>query len=488
MIVSYKIMKQGIILITAFLSGILLLSTPSCQNGHDRKNKQKQTTLTDTATFQPGVIYDSVSCLRYPGESYALCLPKVYNATKKFPVIFFFDAQARGWLPVRRYQPLADSFGFMLVASNNSKNGLSATARNHIIYHFMQDVEQRFSVDPDRIYTGGFSGGARIAAGIGLSNKDIAGVIGCAAGFPQLDHVTNNRLAYVGIIGNKDFNYLEMKELNRQLEAAHWNHCLLVFDGHHQWPPWQTMKDAFYFMQTEAMRRQLIPVEKHLIARLRTDFDQKRRLAIQNNKPLLQLQTDRQLVAFLNGLAPMDIYEKEIRELLQNPVLKKQQQQQIFLKKEEQRWQQIYSKALGTRDVGWWENALGNLSHMGKRANPPDKKQMVRRLYNYLSLMAYLYADGSLKNNQVAVAGKYLMIYEKVDPTNPEVYFLKALRYAMEGKTDAILPSLQKAADNGFKDIKRLEDNSYFSGLRQTRIFRKILLQVKENKKAAEEG
>ena len=80
-----------------------------------------------------------------------------------------------------------------------------------------------------------------------------------------------------------------------------------------------------------------------------------------------------------------------------------------------------------------------------------------------------------------------LMVYKKSDPTNPEVYFLKALYYAMEGETNAILPALQKAADNGFKDVKRLENNAYFSGFRQTPIFRKILLRVKENKKTAEE-
>ena len=100
--------------------------------------------------------------------------------------------------------------------------------------------------------------------------------------------------------------------------------------------------------------------------------------------------------------------------------------------------------------------------------------------------MTYLYADGSLKNDQTAAAGKFLMIYEKVDPTNPEVYFLKAQLYAMTGNRKAIIPSLQKAADNGFKDTKRMEKNARFSGLHQTDSFRKILLQVEENKKAAE--
>ena len=480
-------MKQKLIIISTLLSGLMLFSFTSCQNSHARKDKKKQNTMADTATFHPGIIYDSVNCFRYPGESYALYLPKNYIATKKFPVVFFFDAHARGWLPVKRYKPLADSFNFILVASNESKNGQAAQKRNQIIYHFMQDVEQRFSIDPERIYTGGFSGGARVAAGIGLSNKNIAGVIGCAAGFPKLNRIVNTRLAYVGIVGNTDFNFLEMKQLYSELEAAHWRHSLLIFNGHHQWPPVETMKRAFDFLQTDAMRRQLIPVDKYLITRLKADFKERRKQASKNDNPLLQRQIDYQGVAFLKGLTPVGNYEKEIQRLLLNPRLKKQQQQEVFLKKEEQRWQQIYARAFESKDAGWWKNTLDHLSGMQKRAKTPAEKQMTRRLFNYLSLMSYLYADGSLNNNQTAAAGKYLMVYKKSDPTNPEVYFLKALYYAMEGETNAILPALQKAADNGFKDVKRLEDNAYFSGFRQTPIFRKILLRVKENKKTAEE-
>jgi len=480
-------MKQKLTFISAIFSGILVFSIISCQNPLVRKSKKEQTTLADTAIFNPGVVYDSINGLLNPEASYALYLPKDYIATKKFPVIFFFDAHARGWLPVKKYKSLADSFGFILAASNVSKNDQSAQRRNQIIYHFMQDVEQRFSVDPGRIYTGGFSGGARIAAGIGLSNPDIAGVIGCAAGFPKLNHIANTRLAYVGVVGNKDFNFLEMQQLNSELEAAHWHHSLLIFDGHHQWPPLYTMRKAFDFLQTDAIRRQIIPMDKRLVSHLKAGFEQERKQAEQDNNPLLQWQTDRQLVAFLKGLTPVETYEKEMRELLQNPKLKQQQQQQLILKKKEQRWQQIYVHAFENRDAGWWRKALGNLSGMEKRAKTPVKKQMTKRLFNYLSLMAYLYADGSLKKDQIAAAGKYLMIYEKVDPTNPEVYFLKASRYAMKGETKAILPNLQKAAYHGFKDVKRMENSSYFSGLRQTRAFGKILLQIKENKKEAED-
>ena len=47
------------------------------------------------------------------------------------------------------------------------------------------DVGRRFSIDPQRVYLAGMSGGARVATGIALANTLIAGVIASSAGFPD---------------------------------------------------------------------------------------------------------------------------------------------------------------------------------------------------------------------------------------------------------------------------------------------------------------
>ena len=453
----------------------------SCHEGK-KQEKQQEAAVTQPFGFKPGTVYDSVACQKHPGETYALVLPAKFDPGKRFPVIFFFDAQARGALPVKRYQSLADRFGFILAASNQSKNGLAAPERNRIIYHFMADVEKRFPLDARRIYTGGFSGGARIAAGIGLSNPGIAGTLGCAAGFPPVKQVLNNQLAYVGMVGNTDFNFLEMQQLDRELEKAHWHHCLLVFDGHHQWPPLQTMKMAFYFLQADAMRRHLIPRDENIPVTLKKIFDGKRREARHNKNLLLQWQTDKQAIAFLEGLTDVSLYRKEAQDLLKNPRLQSQRELQAKLKKEEQERQQALSRALQTETTAWWQKSLQELAAEKASAGTPAKKQMVQRLYNYLSLMAYLYADGSLKNHQTEAARKYLMIYRFVDPGNPEAWFLQARLFAMTGqKPGKILMALQTAADKGFYDLKRLNADPLFVPLYSHPLFRKIQQQVKKN-------
>lgn len=44
----------------------------------------------------------------------------------------------------------------------------------------------------------------------------------------------------------------------------------------------------------------------------------------------------------------------------------------------------------------------------------------------YLNLVSYMCASRTLENNHFKEAEKYLTNYEKADPENPEVYFLKA--------------------------------------------------------------
>ncbi len=355
-------MKSMRVFFPVVFAGLFFLGcAASCNTAKKKESKQEENSFSAFG-FKAGKTYDSVRCAGHPGETYALYLPREFEPGKRFPVIFFFDAQARGNLPVNRYRPLADSFGFILAASNNSKNGLSAKERNRFIYNFMADVEKRFPLDPQRIYTGGFSGGARIASGIGLSNPGIAGTIGCAAGFPQLRRIANKKLAYVGVVGNTDFNYLEMKQLAKELDAAHWRHCLLIFDGHHQWPPLQTMKTAFSFLQTDAMRHHLIPAKGPAIRSLKRNFDRERTEARHNNNLLLLWQTDKQAIAFLNGLTDVSLYQKEMGKLLKGPLLQRQQNRQAALDKEEMEQQQRYARALQTETTAWWEKALQNLA------------------------------------------------------------------------------------------------------------------------------
>jgi hypothetical protein len=86
---------------------------------------------------------------------------------------------------------------------------------------------------------------------------------------------------------------------------------------------------------------------------------------------------------------------------------------------------------------------------------------MNRRLINYLSMICYIFTDQALAAGKTELADKYLILYEKTDPENPDVYFFRAKRFAMLSKDREALLSLQKAVDKGFKDVTRLNDKAF---------------------------
>ena len=120
----------------------------------------------------------------------------------------------------------------------------------------MRTQSARYSVDNRRLYATGMSGGARIACDMGYDiQTKIAGVIGCAAGFPT-DRVPSKDtpFAYFAAIGNLDFNYYEIRSLRPKLEESGIPFQIRVFDGEHRWPNAEIATEALEWMEVRAMK------------------------------------------------------------------------------------------------------------------------------------------------------------------------------------------------------------------------------------------
>ena len=197
-----------------------------------------------------GVPIGRVACADDPSQTYALYLPAAYSPERQWGVIFAFHPAARGPLMVEKFRAAAEQYGYIVAASNNSRNGphaVSAAAAQAMT----ADIGRRFAVDPQRVYLAGMSGGARVATGIALANPLIAGVIASSAGFPDSQPRTSVTFAVFATAGTEDFNYMEMRQLDRRLASPHF---LAVFRGGHTLPPDEVAFDAIEWMELQAMR------------------------------------------------------------------------------------------------------------------------------------------------------------------------------------------------------------------------------------------
>src|SRR5205085_1091253 len=90
-----------------------------------------------------------------------------YSPDRRWPILYAFDPFARGKTAVEVYKLAAEKYGYIVAASNNSKNGPVAEqlAAAQAVW---LDTHRRFAIDKDRVYTTGLSGGARVATSFAL--------------------------------------------------------------------------------------------------------------------------------------------------------------------------------------------------------------------------------------------------------------------------------------------------------------------------------
>jgi dienelactone hydrolase len=216
--------------------------------------------------FKPGEIRDPIVCRESPGQSYALYLPSDYSPDRTWPVLYALDPGARGRLPLEHFRDAAEKYHYLIVGSNNARNGPWEPIINAVVAVW-NDTQARLSIDRKRIYATGFSGGSRAAALFSkMIRSPVAGIIGCGAGLPPGIKPEDIQPAfYFGLVGREDFNHLEMMNLNTQFEEAGTPHRVLVFEGSHDWPSPEVCTRALAWMEFAAMTRGLRPPDQEMI-------------------------------------------------------------------------------------------------------------------------------------------------------------------------------------------------------------------------------
>ena len=219
-----------------------------------------------------GIVVDSVLCKANPEFSYAVFLPTQYNENKLWPIIYVFDPSANGKIEANLYHETAEKYGYIVVCSNNSKNGPWEDCEIAVKYT-MEDAEVRFSIDRNRVYTSGFSGGARLASFIALSTQKIAGVIGFCAGFPPKEKYYTSQIKgfdYIGLIGKRDWNYFELLELEKTLQKNKLNARLITSELNHELPSKESILEAIEWMEFNAMKKDLCIKNDTFIVKFKT--------------------------------------------------------------------------------------------------------------------------------------------------------------------------------------------------------------------------
>jgi dienelactone hydrolase len=439
--------------------------------------------------FPTGEVIPSVTAAQAPDQTYALYLPSQYTPERRWPIIIAFDPAARGRLPVERFREAAEEYGYIVVGSNNSRNGplepIYAAAEA-----MWDDSQRRFSVDPARIYMTGFSGGSRAAWRLATETKAVAGVIGCGAGpFPEMDPTGSLPFAYCGVIGRLDMNFLEMRDLDVALGKLGLAHRLLIFEGGHEWPPARSLVEAVEWMELQAMRSGRAPKRDQFVESLVERESSRARDLESAGRPLDAYEAYERLARDLEGLVPAEAVREQadrlgsseaVRKALESRArLERQQESRLNLLRE--RFWKIRNRPFDPKnemnELRWWRSETRPVLAVLDRPadHDPDELLTARRVYDYLWRTSMEHAAVHFRSRDYGKVALVIEIGLLVRPGDPTALYNLACARAQTGRTRKALDALEAAVAAGFGNLAHIGQDTDLDPIRDEPRFEKIV-------------
>jgi dienelactone hydrolase len=442
---------------------------------------------TETA-LPSGKVIEKIVARSDDTQSYAAYLPANYTPQKKWATIFCFDPAARGKFAVERFQAAAEKYGFIVVCSNNSRNGLEAKEIQKILAIFSQDANARFSVDEKRTYAAGFSGGARLAVALAVACRTcVAGVIAAGAGFPSGAQPSSQlSFAYFGAVGFDDFNFGEMRELENKFNELQANYRFETFDGGHEWMNQKVAGDALAWLNLQAMKAGTLVENENFIEE---QFIARRAEAEQLFAAKQFADAYRSYASIVRDFEKWrDVSSLKIKaEQLKNS---REMKKEIEAEAETFRRQNqiageivsLWTKKTDGETLNPQQEARGKLSDWRKKSESStdsSERRLARRLLFGLFARAVETGNFQLQEKNYPLAAAQFEFARAVDPKNPGAAYQLARIYAFNKQKKAALETLEEAVKLGFKNIERIKSDEAFANVAQEPRFQKLVSGTK---------
>jgi dienelactone hydrolase len=407
-----------------------------------------------TGTSDTTVTISKIQCLSDTTQTYAVALPSDFNSSKRYPVVFVFDPHGDGHLAVKTFQTGATEFGYIIAGSNVIRNGYDRI--EYALQALTHDVTNRYPVDDKRMYAAGFSGGGRVAQLFSQLNPNIRAVVSAGAGYSLAQNGDlSNKPSILFIVGNEDFNYLEIMNAGNALSASGIHYYVLEYPGKHAWPGRDIIHEALQWFEFDACRKDPALKQESAINRYKTSVQQQETLMEKNHDLSGAILTLEKGIAFLSGLTRTHELLKKLETLKKSPGYQQVQKQKQDALALEMRLQQGYTNAFTEKDTLWWQHEIHVLDERITFSDNTHLQHVYKRIKNFISIAAFSYCNRALSHNELSGAEKYVAIYQIVDPGNPDVYYFKALLFARKGKDKTAIQCYKKAVVLGFNDLKK---------------------------------
>ena len=466
---------------------VLIGSAASAQNQSNAASKP----------LPAGQVIDSVLCVADPSQAYALYLPSHYSAGKVWPIIYTFDPGARGKNPVESYKDTAERYGYIIAASNNSRN-FGTEPLSRIVQAMWDDTHLRLSIDARRIYTMGFSGGARVATTLAMrcDKCAVAGVIALGAAYPDSSPPSDqDHFAYFAIIGDKDFNWAEIMELRRKKEQLNAPFRLTVFEGIHQWAPAAVFGEAIEWLQLKAMQSGTAPSDPAFIEQMFARTQKEAENALQHKDAIAEFEAYRSLASDFSGWKDVSQFQAKLAALKSSAELKQAfKKQQEAIDKERALTQDLLSKLGQAAETNLdaqqalasaVSDGMATLKHQSEHEKNEEMRLVYVRAFNDVWVEGIETGEAELNvKKRYGIAEFYFRLMSNVTPDQAWPVLLLAETSALRGDKKRALKELREAVKRGIRHPESVEEDANLQSLRSEPEFQQMVAEVKAKRES----
>jgi hypothetical protein len=391
------------------------------------------------------------SCKMDSKNTYEVYIPPRVNSTEKFPLLVIIDAHGSGKFALDKFKLAAKQYPTVLIASNLIKNGFEGS--QGAIRTLIEDVRQKYPIG-ETVFMTGFSGGARMALGYGLSFK-LNGLILCGA-LANADQIKQLHCPVISVSGMDDFNFMETAQYLFQEQLTPANLKIELTSANHNWPDSLTLANELGFLSLSCQP-------------LNISSQTQSQLKLYSQKQLIRINSLKQRKDFLRAallarnMSSTEPFNRDKTFALEYNTLKVNTQYINQLKRLEKCLQfeismrQSYVDDFRTKDSIWWKNQIIETEEKIKTQQDSYNRDMYRRIKGFWGIVCYSLCNQAVKEQDAQALVKILSVYRMLEPENPDMFYFCAFPYFWKGNNVATLKMVEKALKAGFSDKSQLK-------------------------------
>ncbi len=440
------------------------------------------------APLETGHVVSPVASLADPQLSYAVFLPSDYSPARRWPVLFVLDPRGRGAFAAQLFQEAPDRHGWIVMSSNDTRSDGEWEPNVRAMKALLADADARFAIDPRRLHLAGFSGTARGAWALALGMRpNVVGLIVASGGAPHESPPEKGLpFAVYATTGSRDFNHLEVLDLDASLDDVRAAHRLAVFDGEHEWPPPAVASEAVAWLELRAMRRGLAPPDERLASELHDRWAAAARATEASGAVLDAAHRWREIERDFAGTATATEAHAEVERLTASSVYARQlEDRERAARWERSQRAEIERRVSTLASAGSIDEdgaldgvrALHHALHVtAADGADPELAGAARRAIEHLfSFLAFYTPRELLARHAYARAARVLELALTIHSDDAAVWYNLACARARDGQPERALDALEEAVAKGFGDRAQLENDDDLRSLHDTPRYRALI-------------